>query len=136
MGDNRRNHNRGNTYISLFIKRAKLDIALLITCAVLYLVNVMFLKSYHSFMRNHFNDLIAMPAMLAYINIVMAAFKKQSIINLVTMLILTIICGFMWEVAAIYLKPNSVCDLADFFCYFMGAVLYKFILYLFRKKEI
>lgn len=77
------------------------------------------------FMQNHFNDLLAMPAMMSYINLILIFFKKKPITETGMILLIACGCGVMWEVVAIWIKQSSTCDVLDFLCYLIGAIIYK-----------
>lgn len=110
----------------ILLKRIRKDFYLISSIAVAYIINEIFLESFHiKFMQNYFNDLLAMPAMLAYINICLTCFKRKAIIDAKKILFVTIIIGFIWEIGALKIKPNSICDWLDFCCYIIGALVYK-----------
>lgn len=108
-----------------FFKKIRIDICLLICIGILYLWNVNTSHFFYcGFLKNHFNDLLAMPAMLSYINIVFVIFKKRFSNNLLYIYLITGICCFAWEFLAIFLKPTSVFDISDIYIYFIGSSIY------------
>lgn len=120
------------------MKKSRGDICCLVVCLIAFIINEVFIKpSRHSitFMSNHFNDLLAMPAMLAYINIVLRCFRKPTVVHLKFMLVIAIGCGFIWEIAAIWIKPSSVCDKLDFACYMVGTFMYRALILLRERNK-
>lgn len=110
----------------ILLSRNRREIAWLLGCMLLFFVNKAILCRWNiPLLRNHFNDLLAMPAMLAYSNLVLGFFKKKAVHQMKPILFLTFGCAFMWEIAAIWIKPDSTCDILDVFCYVTGAVIYQ-----------
>lgn len=107
--------------------------AVLILSALLYILNQYFLPYTGSpFLHGYFSDLLAMPAMLSYINLILSVFRKPLLTSWAGMLLVTLGCGFLWEVAALYIKPGSVCDVFDLVCYILGSLNYKILLHFFK----
>ena len=95
---------------------------------VAFFVNEIFFENFNIvLLQNCFNDLLAMPAMLSYINLVLSFFGKESVYKTKSILWITCCCGFIWEIVAIWVKPSSTCDVLDFLCYMIGAVGYKLL---------
>lgn len=114
--------------LSLLLVKNKRHIDCLFVCIAAFAINKAFLKNFNiTFLKNHFNDLLAMPAMLSYINLVLSFFGKESVYKIKTIFLITCCCGFVWEIVAIWLKPSSTCDVLDFLCYLIGAVGYKLL---------
>lgn len=112
--------------ISLLLRSNKRNICWLAGSLIAFFINETLLSNWNvPLIRNHFNDLLAMPAMVSYINLILVFFKKKPITGIGTILLIACGCGFMWEVVAVWIKPSSTCDILDFFCYFIGAVIYK-----------
>lgn len=103
----------------------------LIICAIcfcVYTLNLFFKKtaiSYnYQFIRNHLNDLIAIPAILSAVGIF--HISKAS-----TFLDMVLICSFgslIREYWAPTINPNSVSDYKDIICYFAGGLFYWLII--------
>ena len=110
--------------ISLLLKENKHNIYWLLGALIAFSTNNTF---------NYFNDLLAMPAMLAYINLILTFFGRESVIDFKIIMLITSICGFMWEIVAIYIKPTSTYDVIDLCCYFIGAAIY--MLSIKKEKE-
>lgn len=108
-----------------FFKKVRIDICLLICIGILYLWNINARELFYCwFLKNYFNDLLAMPAMLSYISIVFAIFRKKFPIDLLYIYFITGICSFIWEYLAIFLKSSSVFDTNDIYIYFIGSSVY------------
>lgn len=116
--------------ISLLLKENKHNIYWLLGALIAFSTN----NSFNiALMQYYLNDLLAMPAILAYINLVLTFFAKKSVTDFKIIMLITSICGFMWEIAAIYIKPTSTYDVMDLCCYFIGAAIY--MLSIKNKKE-
>ena len=88
-----------------------------------------------SFIHNYFTDILAMPALLAYSNILLSCFHKQSLYSLKIIFAVSVICGFFWEIVALWIKSDSVCDVWDFVCYLAGAILYWCYFHFYKCEE-
>ena len=70
--------------LSLLLVKNKRHIDCLFVCIAAFAINEAFFKNFNiTFLKNHFNDLLAMPAMLSYINLVLSFFGKQFFLLLV-----------------------------------------------------
>ena len=128
-------HRAGCARIFILLRESQRNIAWLVGVMSAYLWNKVCGRHLGiAFLHDYFNDLLAMPAMLAYSNLVLAAFQKPQFVKGHAALYVTCICGLLWEVVALWLKPNSVCDWLDFLCYFIGATLYYISLRSFGKR--
>lgn len=110
--------------ISILLKRQKWDICCLLCCVAAYFANRYLFRPLDSFFRCYFNDLIAMPAMLAYINLCLGVMVNKEVATLRTTFYITAICAFFWEVVAIWVKPTAIFDSLDLLSYFIGATVY------------
>lgn len=120
-------HIRRFCFSLLLIKNKRQSVCLLV-CIAAFFINETFFENFNiTFLKNHFNDLLAMPAMLSYINLVLSFFGKESVYKIKTIFMITCCCGFVWEIVAIWAKPSSTCDVLDFLCYMIGAVGYKLL---------
>jgi len=97
-------------------------------CLFLYFLNQTFFKNIdiklvHDLFNFYFNDLLAMPLFLSYLNFLLSFIKKK-VISLKYLLIITVFCAFVGEYVAIFTRPNSVADIWDVVCYFIGTFIY------------
>ncbi|MFI3321863.1 MAG: hypothetical protein R3Y50_05000 [Rikenellaceae bacterium] len=115
------------------------DIAIFITCAAIYWINQLFLKSMigGNFLMFHFNDFLAIIVFMSLANITLVLFRPYvtRIDKLHHILILAIICGIFWEVITPLYK-ESTADWLDLFCYIAGSLCYWVINRIFLKKEL
>ena len=110
--------------ISLLLKENKHNIYWLLGVLIVFSIKNAFNHFNITLMQYYFNDLLAMPAMLAYINLVLKFFGRKSVVHFKIIVLITAICGFMWEIVAIYIKPTSTYDVVDLCCYLIGAAIY------------
>lgn len=99
-------------------------------CAVvlLYAVNVLFLRDnahggFGWFCKCYLNDLICPLLLLSYANILLLT-RDMELRRLHVILFICAVAGALWEMHISALKPQAVSDVADFFCYLAGGVLY------------
>lgn len=117
-----------NSGFSLLLIKNKHNIDCIFACMVAFFVNEIFFENFNIvLLQNYFNDLLAMPAMLSYINLVLSFFGKESVYKTKSIFWITCCCGFIWEIVAIWVKPSSTCDVLDFLCYMIGAIGYKLL---------
>ena len=126
-------HCRWRRCISLLLKENKHNIYWLLGALIAFITNNAFNSFNIALMQYYFNDLLAMPAMLAYINLVLTFFGRKSIVDFKIIVLITSIYGFIWEIVAIYIKPTSTYDVIDLCCYFIGAAIY--MLSIKKEKE-
>ena len=117
VANSRRNYYSSYNFISLLMLTA------------LYAINELFLKSNVLFFKNHFNDLLAMPLLLNYSEILI---KKQ--LSKKFILLLTLSSGIVWEWLVLLWKPNTTPDIIDVIMYFVGSFLWIIISYKWREK--
>lgn len=116
--------------VFVFLKKAAIDFFVLALCAGAYgMIQLLKSNSDNLFLHGYADDLISLPALLSYVNLVLSAFGKRRITGLLQCVLFSFLCGLIWEFAAIPLKPNSVCDILDLVCYTVGAIIF----YLFNK---
>ena len=101
----------------------------LLILVLLYTLNELYLKSLHPIFKNHFNDLLAMPLLLSYGSLV----HKKSLSTL-TVVLLTIICSFVWEFVAPMYKSDSMGDWLDVVSYIVGSLVWISVVKLNRRK--
>lgn len=104
------------------------NIILVVVILIIYLANQYFLKSTGFwFFTDYLNDLLAVPLFLSIINIVYLWESNKKIADIKTLIIITIGLSFLGEIVAIFTRPDSVIDIFDVFCYFIGMFLYYLI---------
>ena len=91
----------------------------LLILVLLYTLNELYLKSLHPIFKNHFNDFLAMPLLLSYGSLV----HKKSLSTL-TVVLLTVICSFVWEFVAPMYKSDSMGDWLDVVSYIVGSLVW------------
>ena len=96
----------------------------------LYALNELYLKSLHPIFKNHFNDFLAMPLLLSYSSLV----HKKSISTL-TVVLLTVICSFVWEFVAPMYKSDSIGDWLDVVSYGVGSLVWVIGFRLIRRSN-
>jgi hypothetical protein len=96
--------------------------------ACIYGANTYVVKNFteNRFVHWYLNDVFAMPFMLAYSNMVVAALGRSdlSFSSLSRIVALTGACAFPWEVLTPLVVAKSVSDPYDFLAYLMGALFY------------
>ena len=107
MANSFRDNNSNYSIISLLI------------LVLLYTLNELYFKSLHPIFKNHFNDFLAMPLLLSYGSLV----HKKSLSTL-TVVLLTIICSFVWEFVAPMYKSDSMGDWLDVVSYIVGSLVW------------
>ena len=114
----------GNACVYFFI-RNKRDLIIVAFCSLMYILNENFFKQSNIyFFKNFFNDLLAMPILLAYVNIIFCCIKNKRLSLMRNYVILLIVACVFWEFCAPYLKKTSVSDYRDCFCYIVGTAIY------------
>ena len=102
----------------------------LLILVLLYALNELYLKSLHPIFKNHFNDLLAMPLLLSYGSLV----HKKSLSTL-TVVLLTVICSFVWEFVTPMYKSDSMGDWLDVVSYLLGSLLWIIGVKLIRRNN-
>ena len=110
MANRRRNYNRN------------FSVNILLVCVSIYALNELYLKDIYTLCRCHLNDLIAMPLLLGYANILFMINNRKMRNKFI--IALTFICCITWEYGAEVVKPNSTIDYLDMCCYMIGAITY------------
>lgn len=102
--------------------------AIWLCCVGAYGVNRFWIKeiSDNTFMHCYFNDVHAMPVLLAYSNILVALTGQQrwEFTSFTRVVPLAVACGLFWEYVAPLFKPSAVTDPWDLCAYMAGAVFY------------
>ena len=113
---------------NVIIKLRNKNFIIMSICLFLYSLNQLFFKNIdinllNEFFNSYFNDLLSTPLYFSYLNFLLS-FVKKEIIGLKNLLIITVICSFLAEYLAIFIRPNSVSDPLDVLCYFIGTFIY------------
>lgn len=111
-----------------------------ITCIGLYIFNTIIFSSINNYKLNiffssYFNDILAPLLLFSYINLLLSLIHKK-LHSLKYLILIIIICSFVWEYLALFLKPTSVLDPLDILFYVLGTLIY-WIIYinLIEKKQ-
>ncbi len=110
-----------------------------ITCVLLYGLNeLIFLNiSYYQlnyFFSSYLNDLIAPLLLFSYINLILS-FIQRKIYSLKSLLLIILLCSFLWEYLILYIKVGTVSDPVDVFFYVIGTLIYWAIYKNWIKKD-
>lgn len=82
----------------------------------------------------HFNDFLAPFLFLGFINIVMER-NIGRLLKFYECMLLLFVASFFWEFVALEVKKSSVCDLKDILTYFVGGIIYFFIISIKRRYK-
>lgn len=115
------------------------NICMILTVALLYVFNNVFLKKctegvINDFFTNHFNDLICPVLLLAYCNIILP--QKMQIKQIHCILFFVLLVGLFWEYVTPLYKVNAIADVWDIVCYLIGGVVYGLILQVVKRKTL
>ena len=119
------------------IKQRTLNVVLIFTILVLYLLNNNYFKSHTTgiiryFLVCYFNDLICPLLFFSYANLLLLTVDKE-----ITQLWLTCLVGLcascFWEFGAPYIKSTAITDPIDIAFYLAGSIIYWVILRCVRK---
>lgn len=108
------------------------NVGIITTCTALYGLNrwvfIPFLK--WPFLSWYLNDLLAMPWLLAYSNLLIwvSGLRRLALVSVWRILAVGVLVGCFWEYAGPLLNPRSVTDEWDLLAYLGGAILYRAIL--------
>lgn len=106
-------------------RRIYIDLTVTLCVIILYIVNNRIIKKSNiAFFLYYFNDFLCPFFVLAFVNIIMWFYGKQ-VTKLWKMIVLMILCGFLWECYSI--NPKAVADPIDMICYIGGAIGYWWI---------
>lgn len=107
------------------------DLVLLLTGFALFFLNDLVLKALLSetavgwLFKNHFNDVLAGLAFLAYTNVLISLFRpKWRFVRLAIIVPYIFACGLFWEYAAPLFVNDSVGDPWDLLAYVVGGLAY------------
>jgi hypothetical protein len=101
---------------------------ILIICVLLFDFNKLIflnISYYHLnyFFSGYFDDLLAPILLFSYMNLVLSFINKK-IYSIKYLILIIILCSFVWEYLVIFIKPGSVSDPIDILCYFIGTLIY------------
>jgi len=104
------------------------NILIFILCVLLYLLNTHIfshINNYeiHYFFTSYFDDLMAPLLLFSYINLLLSL-RNEEIYSLKYLIIIIIVCSFVWEYLVIFVKPTSIQDPIDVLCYVLGTLIY------------
>lgn len=110
---------------------------LLLICCGLYILNITIFKRIEGVFQNFFicwfNDLIAPIFALAYLNLrCLGGFTFYTPLRII---VLCTVFSIVWELIGQYIKPNSVTDPIDVACYYLGGLLYFYIIKIEKSIE-
>lgn len=101
---------------------------MLLTIVVVYGVNTLAIKRITDnwFVHSYLHDLLAMPCILAYSNMLIAVARRADLcfVHLFHIGAFTAVCSITWELGALCFKQSSVCDPWDLVAYTLGALGY------------
>lgn len=104
------------------------DVAILIFCLTLFLLNQYYLKTLGiQFFNNHLNDLLAIPLYFSAFNLVFLYLLDIEINSFKILFAMTVVLSFMGEYVSLFVREGSVFDYLDIICYFIGFLAYYII---------
>ena len=97
-------------------------------CVLLYLLNTLILSNINNYELNifftgYFNDLLAPLLLFSYINLILSL-NNKNVYSLQYLIIIIILCSFVWEYIILFFKPTSVSDPIDVIFYLTGTIIY------------
>lgn len=99
-----------------------LNVCIFALCVVTYGVNLVIPVGGNEFSTCYLNDLLAMPLLLSYSQILCIRNGKK--IKVLYMILLFIVCSVIWEGVMPAIWIRSVQDYMDVVQYFLGTVVY------------
>ncbi len=113
----------------------RLNFRILFTCLGLYCLNRFWLKRvfvdgfWGYLLRCHLNDYIGGITILAYINLVLvfSRFKDRAISSYPIGILITAICGILWEYIFPLIYNRGTTDYRDVIAYVLGGITYVFL---------
>lgn len=109
-------------------KEVIFNLSLAIVVFGLYLLNKskgLFYFLPFRFGQNHFNDVLAGMLFPAYLNLIMQLSRSDKrFTKPLELVLIALLCGFVWECCAPLFKPSAIFDLTDVACYVIGAMTY------------
>lgn len=128
--DGRRIQNSSRGYIGYT------NINVLLVCIVLFAINTLILKSHIPWFNNYFNDLLAIPLLLAFSNLLFMVNHKS--MRMYHSLIILIISSWVWEYGYFIVFGKGTVDVIDILMYCIGFCIYNLlhltkVLILYRK---
>lgn len=104
------------------------NFSIFIACIGLYGLNTLFFPSINNYKLNfffssYFNDILAPLLLFSYINLLLSLIDKK-LYSLKYLILIIMICSFVWEYLALFFKPTGVFDLIDILFYILGTLIY------------
>lgn len=120
-----------NISIVQAVCKRKIHIILMFLVIILYIVNkVIFIPNTTGivavFFQGYFNDLICPLFYLSYCQ-VWFIWIGHELETLGSIIVCGMLGGLIWEFVAPVINPKSVCDFYDLLCYFVGTLIYYFV---------
>ena len=115
------------------------NFSIFITCIGLYSFNTILFSSINNYKLNiffssYFNDFLAPLLLFSYINLLLSLIHKK-LHSLKYLILIIIICSFVWEYLALFFKPKSIPDPLDILFYVLGTIMYWIIYTNLREKK-
>lgn len=122
------------------MKRAKAANWILLTVSlVVYFINTYMRKhqllTNHLFLKNHFNDCLAMIVVMSIYCLIFYKSQTYTITKPYTVIRMCFLASIMWEYIAPLVNKNSVSDYVDCICYFLGGFIYCLLMQLFLNSD-
>lgn len=116
-----------------------LNLKILITALIIYLLNEIIVKKItsYNFAFNYLNDSLSFVILLSYSNILLSFYRQKDIRikNPIIIFVFVIITGLFWEnVTPIYNK-RSTGDVFDLLFYLLSGAFYYILIRLFDKEK-
>ena len=104
------------------------NLLIFLICIFLYILNTIILSNINNyeinyFFTGYFDDLIAPLLLFSYINLLLSL-RENKIYSLKYLIIIIILCSFIWEYLVIFIKPTTVSDPIDVIFYITGTIIY------------
>jgi len=111
-----------------------------IICIGLYGLNKLIFSSIKNYKLNfffasYFNDILAPLLLFSYINLLLSLIETK-LYSLKYLILIIIVCSFVWEYLALFFKPTSVLDPLDIVFYVLGTLIYWLIHKRWNQKTI
>ena len=122
--------------LTVLMCRCKQNISIICVCMLLYSINRFWLKDIICqpvigyILKCHFNDFLAGIVILAYINCLLSLsrYRNVAITSYLVGILITCICGLLWEYCFPVIFSNGVTDFYDLIAYVLGGITYITIL--------
>lgn len=110
----------------------KFNLFIIVATLILYFINQTIKQTISNqylrwFACCYFNDIIGSMTFLAYCNIIFS-YRNLKFNSFWQVLLMILLCGFVWEVITPIFRANTVGDVWDILAYSFGATLYWLII--------